>query len=164
MPDLPFSQIKFIIRGQTPFNCSQTLPSNGWKKYLRGEQLSDTRSLLEVLLPYLCHSDERHPNSHELERGFLSLLLFCWGWQWWRRWSVKHWEGLRFTRQILGGTEMLSILMKTDLTVNQVTPVCSLLTSNSGRCGLLWHKRKEKKKRRLNMYSTTNTRPQQQLG
>lgn len=33
---------------------------------------------------------------------------------------------------------MLSILMKTDLTVNQLTPVCLLLTSNSGRCGLLW--------------------------
>ena len=28
MPELSFSQIKFIIRGQTPFNCSQTLPSD----------------------------------------------------------------------------------------------------------------------------------------
>lgn len=43
---------------------------------------------------------------------------------------------------------MLSILMETDLTVNQLTPVCSLLTQNSGRCGLLWPHKKRKEKRK----------------
>lgn len=73
----------------------------------------------------------------------------------------EHWEGLRFPRQILGSTEMLSILMKTDFTVNQLTPVCFLFTQNSRRCGLLWpHKKikeKEKRKRESLRYTVPPT-------